>query len=170
MTSNLLKTSRKPSKTFSAEPSRKWWKPRWMSILVMKSQNALTMRTTVTGINTNGSTAVMVPWKSRSHRTVNLPLSHRWSKNVRKIFPILTRKSSPCTPKEWPPGRFLKPLKISTGLRHQRVLFVMSRTRSSRRSKTGRTVLWMRYIPSFTLMPSTILSAITAWSGNWRPM
>lgn len=30
-----LKTSRMPSRTFSAAPSKKW-KPRWMSILVIK--------------------------------------------------------------------------------------------------------------------------------------
>ena len=42
----------------------------------------------------------MVLWKSKYHRIENQPLNHRLSKNGRKISPTLTRRLSPCMPKE----------------------------------------------------------------------
>lgn len=42
----------------------------------------------------------LVPWKSMCRKTENLPLNHRWSKNARKTFLILTRRSFPCMRRE----------------------------------------------------------------------
>ncbi len=68
--------------------------------LGIKNRNAQTMMITGTVTNENGSTVVSVPWKSMCRKTENLPLNHRWSKNARKTFLILTRRSSPCMRRE----------------------------------------------------------------------
>ena len=41
-----------------------------------------------------------VLWKSKYHKIESPPLNHRLSKSVRRIFLTLTRKLSPCMPKE----------------------------------------------------------------------
>lgn len=46
-------------------------------------------------------------------------------KNVKKIYPILTRKSYLCMQREWQQGRYLKLLKIFMVLKPQRGLFLM---------------------------------------------
>ena len=42
----------------------------------------------------------MVLWKSKYHKIESPPLNHRLSKSVRRIFLTLTRRLSPCMPKE----------------------------------------------------------------------
>ena len=36
--------------------------------------------------------ATMEAWKSKFHRIVSRPLSHRWLKNIRKTFQILVKR------------------------------------------------------------------------------
>lgn len=72
----------------------------------MKNLNTLTVMIPATAINQSASTAAMVPWTFRCHRTASPLSSPRESKNARRIYPISTRRSSPCMPKSRPPDRF----------------------------------------------------------------
>jgi hypothetical protein len=58
-------------------------------------------------------------------------------------------------------------IQVFMGLRPQKALFLMSRTRYSHRSRTGRTAHWKRYTPSSTLTQSIILS-VTMMRGVCR--
>ena len=55
----------------------------------------------------------------------------------------------PCMQKERRPGKYPKPSKISTVLRHQKVLFQTLQIKFCLRLKTGKIDRWMKYIQSF---------------------
>ena len=112
----------------------------------------------------------MVLCRSLCHKIGNLLSNHKWWKNGRKIFLILTKRSFPCMQKGWRPGRYQKPWRRSMALKPRKDLSLMSQTRFCPRLKIGKTGHWMRSIQSYILTLSTILSVTMEWSVNLPPM
>ena len=54
---------------------------------------------------------------TRKKKSIHRVQMTEGKRNIRKIFPILIKRSFPCIPKECLPGRFLKLSKIFMALR-----------------------------------------------------